>query len=211
MNWDELIKEMFIKNHFTDGTYCDVGACRGEYTKLFKSLSTDGGKVFAFEINPKNIEQISHLKSENCIIENKAVCDSDNQEIVVYGNTEDDYQSNILGYDVGYKVQNEMAKVTGISLDTYFRNIKVDFLKIDVEGAELQVIKGGINTIKNCKVVIIECHFDEDWKEIHQILIDNKLYFKNIINDEPVYFRETNAIPGRSSIGRPYQMYLIND
>jgi FkbM family methyltransferase len=37
-------------------------------------------------------------------------------------------------------------------------NIKIDFIKIDVEGGELQVLEGGIETITRCKPFIIFEH-----------------------------------------------------
>jgi hypothetical protein len=103
-----------------------------------------------------------------------------------------------------------VGKVKSTSLDIYFKNKNVDYIKIDVEGAELKVIKGGVETLKKCKLAIIECHFDEDWKEICQVINDNNLKFKNLVNDEFVDYGSYQQIPGRSSIGRPYQMYLTN-
>lgn len=204
MNWDNLIKNKFI-NNFRPGIYCDVGACKGEYTTLFKQLCGTG-KVFAFEINQKNLLDIEHLSSDKCIIENLAVSDKDGCKIDVYGQ---EYQSNILGYDVGFNKCDIVGSVESVTLDNYFKNIKVDFLKIDVEGSELKVILGGINTIKNSKLTIIECHFDEDWEEIYSVLKKNNLNFRNIIDDEFVFYGNTKQIPGRSFNGRPYQMYLM--
>ena len=43
-----------------------------------------------------------------------------------------------------------------MSIDQFVkeRNIKIDFIKIDVEGAELGVLKGGWNTIRENKPLI---------------------------------------------------------
>jgi hypothetical protein len=110
-------------------------------------------------------------------------------------------------------------KIKVISLEEINNDIPNNPIKIEnlkeyleggsVEGAELKVIKGGIETLKKCKLVIIECHYDEDWMDISQFLIDNNLQFRNLLNDEVVTYGEYRPIPGRSSIGRPYQMYLI--
>jgi hypothetical protein len=79
-----------------------------------------------------------------------------------------------------------------------------------VEGAELQVIKGGLNTLKNCKFVIIECHFEKDWQEIHDILKANNLIFRNLVDDVPIYIGKTESRPGISENGAVYQIYLKN-
>lgn len=209
MNWDILIKNKFIENSINNGIYCDVGACKGEYTDFFTKIAVEG-KVFAFEINPKNYNSLLKYESKNCKIEKLAVTNTNGEIIDVYGNYTDDYQSSIFNYDVGYKPLEIIDRVETITLDKYFENQKVDFIKIDVEGAEFQVIQGALNTIRNCKLVIIECHFDEDWEKIHEFLKKNNLFFKNIVNDEIVKFEEHEPTPGVAHNGRPYQMYLIN-
>jgi methyltransferase FkbM-like protein len=47
------------------------------------------------------------------------------------------------------------VKITSIDEFVKEENIKVDFIKIDVEGAELGVLKDGLNTIKTYKPLII--------------------------------------------------------
>lgn len=208
MDWDFEIKNLFSKHSTSDAVFCDVGACLGYYTEFFKSMSSDTGRVFAFEINPKNLSVLKFLEAENCHIENLAI--SDKVETLQVYSDGSSHLSNIIGHDVGYNQMSSIGQIQSTSLDEYFKNIKVDFLKIDIEGAELKAIKGGINTIKNCKLVVIECHLDEDWKEIYNLLLTHNLKFKNIVNNEDVFYGQTTAIPGRSSIGRPYQMYLLN-
>jgi FkbM family methyltransferase len=46
-------------------------------------------------------------------------------------------------------------------LDTFLYNItfkKPYLLKLDVDGSELEILKGSVNTLKDCSVVIIEAH-----------------------------------------------------
>ena len=52
-------------------------------------------------------------------------------------------------------VREEPTKVT--TLDSL--NLQADFIKIDVQGAEGMVIRGGINTIKNASCVEVETNF----------------------------------------------------
>jgi FkbM family methyltransferase len=166
--------------------------------------------VYSFELNVFNYNNLLRLSSDNCICENLAI--SDKKEIIdVYSDNEKsgNHISNIVGHDTSFRKMESIGKVKSISLDEYFKNKNVDYMKIDVEGAEFRVIKGGIETFRKCKLVIIECHYDEDWMEMSQFLIDNNLEFRNIVNDEIVKYGECLPIPGRSSIGRPYQMYLI--
>lgn len=62
-----------------------------------------------------------------------------------------------------------------ITIDSYFKNIKIDFFKIDVEGWEKDVLKGSDTVLKReypIKVVIATYHRQNDEKEIMQMLID---------------------------------------
>ena len=55
---------------------------------------------------------------------------------------------------------------------------KIDLIKIDTEGHELQVLQGIKNKIKNIKYMLIEFHNDKiyvsyDPKKLHNFLIQN--------------------------------------
>ena len=51
---------------------------------------------------------------------------------------------------------NDQTTMKIDKLDNY--KIDADIIKIDVEGFEVEVLKGGLNTIKNAKTIIIETH-----------------------------------------------------
>jgi FkbM family methyltransferase len=210
-DWDSLMKIKFNENIGTEGRYCDVGACNGVITSFFKSLAGDKGMVYAFELNPFNYSVVKGYESNNCIVENLAV--SDNSDIVeIYGDNQQsgNHVSNMIGHDTAFRKMNIIGEVSSVTLDEYFIDKDLDYLKIDVEGAELKVIKGGVNTIKKCKYVIVECHFETDWKEIYELLKSNNLDFRNLVDDVPVYYGETTPVSGIGKNGMPYQMYLKN-
>lgn len=187
MNWDQLITGMFVKNHLPNQIYCDVGSCQGVFTKLFNQLAYPNGKVYAFEINPDNPE------ISNCIFNRIAISDHDGvEELYLSGS----HMSNILGHDVGYHPSKLSGFINSTTLDTYFKDIPLDVLKIDIEGAELKAIKGGLNTIKKCRIVNIECHLDEHWEDIFNLL--DGMEFKDLVNNEYI-----------TRDKRPYQIYKL--
>jgi len=61
-------------------------------------------------------------------------------------------------YD-GKEVEIRQITVSTDLLDRIIpQDVSIDFIKIDVEGAELPVMRGGLNTIRRCKpVIIFEC------------------------------------------------------
>ena len=140
----------------------DIGACVLHWTKEAKALwpSTE---FIAFEAMPE---------SEAIFRENKVqysiglLSDSDNEEIAFYQNT---YHPGGNSY---YKENNQINKeadqyfndshrrmMQSKTLDTVvkLRNFpKPDFIKMDVQGAELDIIKGATETLKTCKHLILE-------------------------------------------------------
>jgi FkbM family methyltransferase len=181
--WNQLQKEFFIENCENNWSYCDVGSCQGFFTDLFKTMNPN--KIYAFDINFNNPEL-------DCIFERKAISDIDGMERVFDNGT---HQSHILE-EKGNKF---LYEIESIRLDTYFKNIELDCLKIDIEGAEIRAIKGGIETIKKSKLTLIECHLINDWKHIVRALKDNNLEFRNLLNGDII---NENYMP--------YQIYRIN-
>lgn len=198
-DWDDLIQTKIKSIYKENWIYCDIGSCVGEYINFFKKLYPS--KIYSFEANPNNHNSIMNLDDDICVYENVAVSDINGFEKIYFSSgSSGDHLSNILGHDTSYNKMENFSEVKAIKLDTYFRKIKPDCLKVDVEGSELKVIKGGIKTIKNSKFCIIECHLDEDWNEIYDILALNKLEFRNLL---------TNDIIDRDN--RPYQIFYKND
>ena len=193
MDWDELIKNKIINCNNNWETFCDVGACIGTYTSFFKNL----GKVYAFEANPNNYNSLLSIKDNNCVLENIAISDTDGTiKLLAENDKSGCHMSTTLEenrFGINYSNSYDVKCCT---LDTYFDNIQIDCIKIDVEGAENKVIKGGINTIKNSKFCIIECHWDEEWTEIFNLLKSNNLIFKDLTNDIEISLDK-----------RPYQIY----
>jgi FkbM family methyltransferase len=186
--WDILVEEIVVKNHKKNWIYCDVGSSVGLFTNLFKMLSPDG-QVYAFDLINSNLD--------GCVFENVAISDKDGIESVYDAGS---HMSNILGHDVLYNSSPFIKEIKSIRLDTYFLDKNVDCLKIDIEGAELSAIRGGIETIKKCSLVIIECHLDEHWLDIYNILSDNNLIFYDLSNHTKI-----------TKENRPYQIYKLKN
>jgi FkbM family methyltransferase len=194
INWDALTTEIFVKNHKPSWNYCDVGSCQGLFSNLFVELAKPNGKVFAFEIYDEN------PIIPNTIFERIAISDKVGTEIVYESSEAKTHTSNILGHDVGYNESSYKCEIPCTTLDEYFKDKSLDCIKIDIEGAELKAIKGGLETFKKCKLIVIECHLDEDWKEIYTLLTDNNFNFKNLSSNESI-----------SIDHRPYLIYHLND
>jgi len=160
----EVVRKMIKPNNYV----IDIGANIGYYTLLFSKLVGEGGKVYAFEpasipysILLKNIE-INNLK--NIVVEKMAVSDKKGTATL--------YLADNLGHskigkpDYNQKVKNNV-EVNSISLDEYFYTYKgkIDFIKIDVEGAEYLVWKGMVNLIQQNRNIKIITEFTPNFLE----------------------------------------------
>jgi len=127
----------------------DIGANIGYYTLLAAHLVGDEGRVFAFEPDPhnfsllcKNIEINGH---RNVIPVRKAVFSKSGKMKLFLD------KSNLGGHSLsGANVDMGVSiMVEATSLDDYLKNTncKIDVIKMDVQGSEMEVLEGMTDTI----------------------------------------------------------------
>jgi FkbM family methyltransferase len=147
----------FLKKSLQPGmVYVDVGANIGSHAINAARIVGEKGRVFAFEADPethrilaKNIE-LNRLS--NIIL--TQTCVSDNSGSVTFYKHKDSAKSSIV--DRGEKTS---VVLPADRLDSLIpSDIKIDILKIDVEGAELNVLRGAqkIFAERPPSIVIIE-------------------------------------------------------
>ena len=155
-NSDNYEKILYL-NHVKKGhTVFDIGANVGNFTILFSNIVGQKGKVFSFEAVPKTFEDLSKnvesLKTKNIILENLAVGDKQgNFNIYTPGN--DSGQSSLKIQNIGSWKDCDIRKVTCsmVTLDKYIKKNdieRLDFMKCDIEGAELLALKGMTKILK---------------------------------------------------------------
>lgn len=126
----------------------DIGARWGEWSRM---LLEDFDHVYCFE----PLESRYKYLPLNCKMDNITLygcCLGDKQEDVdMYGGCV--YNDNIDNIDEIVVNKNKVTKQHSIRLDDLNIN-NVEFIKIDVEGYELPVLKGAIQTLIRCKPII---------------------------------------------------------
>lgn len=70
-----------------------------------------------------------------------------------------------------YKSNNSL-EVETITIDelSHIMNVKPEILKIDIEGAEVEALKGASQTLERAREIIIECHSEELTEKVREIL-----------------------------------------
>ena len=174
--------------------FFDVGAHYGETLKLF-SKKFDIQEIHCFEASPINFKFLSQ-ESKNLKLKvylNNVGIGSDNQDTFINQtkesssssinefNTESNYYKkklkilNVKNYENFY----EKIPIKLIKLDDYIKKnkiTKIDLLKIDTEGFELNVIKGLKLNYNKVKFIYFEHHYDDmikknyNFSDINQIL-----------------------------------------
>ena len=169
---EKKITERLISLNFKPKIIFDVGAHIGETTLLFLKIFDSIKICYCFEpqINIFNILKKKFKNNSRVFCVNKAIYDKIIKKDfnVLYhqrSSTLEDINANSFYYKIKSlilfsKVKNiiyKKEKLNCITLDSFITNKKIiDILKIDVEGSELNVLKGCKNNIKNVKVILIE-------------------------------------------------------
>ena len=143
-------------------TMLDVGASTGSYCLL--PVYHDGMDVIAFEaslsiydILVSNVE-LNKLGGRVSTI-HSAVCDIDGAVALKIPERASDSGLATIGRPVRFTAGNSVH-VMSLALDTFLaaKNILPQMLKIDVEGAEMLVLKGGEEYIKQARPdILCEC------------------------------------------------------
>lgn len=158
----EIAERLFCEKYVKPGMLVlDVGANIGMYSLPLSLLVNPNGAVHAFEAEQKNYEKLRiNIALNNCsnIILNHNAVFSQSIEVSLNVFPESVNSWHSLGnpelpdpFNSG-KLISPMDKqvVQGISIDDYVtskRIQKIHFLKIDVEGAELDVLKGASSSL----------------------------------------------------------------
>lgn len=138
----------------------DFGAFCGASAYTFSKLVGEEGIVYAFEPDPTNYEcllwNIRKHNLTNVVAIKKAIWSETTQlEFQAEGNM----GSAVKGTS---SRENRTVKVDAIALDDFineYRLNRIDFIKMDIEGSEEEVIKSFKNTIKKFRTsLIIEIH-----------------------------------------------------
>ncbi len=178
-----------------EGIFVDVGAHTGLFT-ITSLKCNKKNNVLSIEPLPINFFRIitnlrlNNYKQDRVTLFNYAVT-NENKIVKFKTNTEWSYLSK------GGKIDNNGSKVQAISLDSIKfnnKNLQINAIKIDTEGEDLNVLKGGIKLIKkNLPKIIIETR-RENAEAIFKFLTEigyNKIYDYNktlITTDKPLIF-----------------------
>ena len=200
--WIKFLK----KNKYNDfKILVDIGAHKGESIKLF-SKNFIIKKIISFEASPINFEFLKKKIDENkqeynnteIVLENIAL--GAENKIIEFNQFNESSSSTIKEIDkkseyykrkfrlinfLNNKKTFQKIKIKVLKLKDYIEknNIKkIDFIKIDTEGYEFEILLGLENKINLVDIIMFEHHYDNMIKKGYTFENINKLLIKNNFN-----------------------------
>jgi FkbM family methyltransferase len=152
-----------ILAHFKVRNALDIGAHTGEYGHQLLSFLqgiTSDPRVFSIEAN-KSCEEA--LRAKQLWYTIACLCDTE-KEAILYaqrGNpqcTGTSLYREITHFYDDYNLDERRVVTTTLDslLSSQGNGVVFDYMKIDTQGAELDIIKGASETLKNIKVMVVE-------------------------------------------------------
>lgn len=160
-NHDEQYFDKELIPSIKDIVFVDGGAYIGDTIPSIIKNFPDFKKIYCIEPNDlhisiakKNFPFQENIEFINCGLGNKK--QEANQVQKVQDNCEHDYQAENID-----------------TIDNLIKE-KIDFIKLDIEGAEQDALHGARNTIERYQPILAICiyHKAEDWYKIPQIVLD---------------------------------------
>jgi len=184
---EPVATKLFLDYIKCNSQVLDIGGHLGYFSCIAGKLAGKG-TVNVFEVDPKciglidknlEINSLTNVTVRNCAV-------SDKNELVKIKQLANPHP----GLVINSGLQEKYIEVESITIDDFVsrNNIKPDFIKIDVEGAEWNVLNGMKNVLaQDHLTILVEIHVDNlkeyfnvDYKDCLDILINNGFILENI-------------------------------
>ena len=199
--WTFLFKQYYLNRNTVKvqpelGDYIiDAGSCFGDTSLAFATSVRENGRIFSFEIEQNNLDIACYNLMQNESLAERIVISkyalSDTPESKLY----------LHGYGPGATISDKPSNtpITTTTIDHVVNEgsiDKVNFIKMDIEGSELQTLHGAVETIRKFrpKLAISIYHKPTDIFEIpifiHRLDVGYQLFIDHytIHNEETVLY-----------------------
>ncbi|MHB1424126.1 MAG: FkbM family methyltransferase [Gemmataceae bacterium] len=138
----------------SDGVFVDVGANVGLHTLSIAAHVSEGGAVVAFEPHPVNhrllVRNLEQNRLRHAVAENLGLAEA---EATLIGSARGEGGNWSLASRGDYRFEVRLVR-----LDDYWREHplpRLDLMKIDIEGAEVRMLRGARRTIERFQPLIV--------------------------------------------------------
>lgn len=186
-----MFKILSSLSSFKPKSLLDIGANQGNFALAFRKYVPSVKLFFLIEAN-KNCEKA--LKKlpfdfEICLLS------SSEEEKNFYINPDNDMCTGNSYYieNTRHFKKNKFETIKSTTLDKVIikKNLNFDLIKLDTQGSELDILKGGCEVLKNIEYIIIECNSNKNSynegapgeKEICNFLLSKGFKYKLLIEE----------------------------
>jgi FkbM family methyltransferase len=167
---------------------CDIGANKGSYLYW---MSRWAGRVVAFEPQPGLsaylIQVCAGLKMTNVTIEMKGVSDRSGDSLLFLPSV-DSPEASLIQHGEATSIP-----VAIVSLDDYFApDDRIGLMKIDVEGGELDVLKGAVRILRQHRPVLV---FEAEQRHLREGKVADAFAFLADLGYEGWFIRGDAQVP----------------
>lgn len=148
--------------------FVDAGCFDGTTTRRF--FEWCGGKGYSYCLEP-DVKNIASIKKKLDVYENYEIIDRAvwARTSTLYMNAKGNFATSVCTYGA----QDELEEVQAVALDDILREKEVTFIKMDIEGAEMEALRGTekIITEQKPRLAISIYHKPEDIWTIPQMIL----------------------------------------
>jgi FkbM family methyltransferase len=221
---DYLIKQILPKIIKSKSIIFDVGANVGNFSRTLTVKFPDA-QIYSFEPHPQNFQKLLALKDKVNCVEMALGSKTETAEIFDYSSGKASEHASLIKEvitDIHHSdVHRIEIKVE--SLDNFLENnqiAEIDFLKIDTEGFEIDVLQGAEKSLAAGKVKVILFEFNSMntlrkvfFREFEAILGEYRLYRllpKGILplENEEIIFKEIFAFQNILAVSRKIDLKI---
>lgn len=200
-----LLKELLKHSD----AFIDIGANLGYFCFYIDEHNSSKKPIHFFEPDPILFEhlQLNQQRNKKSFFAHNQAISNTNEPITFYRNLTDDSSGSIKNtFEDKHKL--EAVIIDSISFDEFANSIseKKLLVKVDVEGAEFEFIKGASSRIKSVDFLVIELLQDAIDQKFPEMMIENHQFFAYYINNFNLEFSKA----GEYKYVSPYYNWLFS-
>lgn len=159
LDYERILAAQFRRFLTSESVVLDIGANVGDHTATFLSLIKPPGKVLAFEPIPSVFENLkSRFVGEEDVLQlyQIALGNQDGESSFVFATgcpPESGLRQRIYNAPetaLPVEIRVPVRRLDGIAQSLH----RIDYMKLDTEGGELDILQGARETIKRCRPII---------------------------------------------------------
>ncbi len=156
--------ERLVKFGFQPTHIFDVGAYHGEFTKLCLKYFPDS-RIACFEVLEHKVNQLKQLASQDATIQIfPLLLGAQSQESVQFHEAETASSVLVEQVSQNFPVKSYPMTTVDAIVAQHFNGYAPDLLKLDVQGYELEVLKGAEKSLTQMQMILAEVNLID----IHQ-------------------------------------------